>query len=65
VTASMRPTEHSQGLAVKWMVRTGDPDARREAFEMSSVWLFPLTRCPTRAWSPPFGGGSATRGFCA
>ena len=47
LTASMRPTEHRKGVAVKRMVRTGDRDARREAFEVGSVWLVPLTRCPT------------------
>ena len=41
--ASMRPTEHGKGLALKRMVRTGNRDARREAFEVGSVWLFPST----------------------
>jgi hypothetical protein len=48
VTASMRPTEHGKGLAVKRMVWTGDRDARREAFEVGSLWLFPSTRSRTR-----------------
>ena len=45
--ASMRPAEHGQGLALKRVVWTGDRDARREAFEVGSVWLFPSTACGT------------------
>jgi hypothetical protein len=45
---SMRPPEHGEGLALERMVRTRDGDARREAFEVGSVWLFPSTRSRMR-----------------
>ena len=38
------PAEHREGLPVERMVRTGDRDARRETFEVGSVWPFPLNR---------------------
>jgi hypothetical protein len=45
---SVRPTENRQAVALKRVVRAGDRDAWREAFEVSSVWLFPSTRSRTR-----------------
>jgi len=47
---SVRPTEHGKGVALKGMVRTDDRDARREAFEVSSVWLFPSTPSTPGGW---------------
>jgi hypothetical protein len=35
------PAEHREGLTLERMVRTGDRDARRKAFEVGSVWRFP------------------------
>jgi hypothetical protein len=39
------PAEHREGLTLERMVRTRDRDARREAFEVGSVWPFPSTPC--------------------
>ena len=46
--AAVSPAEHREGLTLERMVRTGDRDARREAFEVGSVWRFPSTRFRTR-----------------
>jgi hypothetical protein len=45
------PAEHREGLTLERMVRTRDRDARREAFEVGSVWPFPSTPCGTTCCS--------------
>ena len=42
------PAEHRESLALERMVRTGDRGARRETFEVGSVWPFPSIRSRTR-----------------
>jgi hypothetical protein len=48
LTATMRPAQDSEGPAFEGVVRTGDRDGRREAFEVDSVWPCPSTRSRTR-----------------
>ena len=47
LTTTMRPAQDGEGPAFEGVVWTDDGDAGREALEVGSVWLFPLTRCPT------------------
>jgi hypothetical protein len=61
--ASMGPPEHGKGLALKGVAWSGDGDARRETFEVGTVWLFPSTPSITnsscgRCGSIPTVGGS-------
>jgi hypothetical protein len=44
------PGQHREGLTLERVVWTGDRDARREAFEVGSVWRFPSTPSTTGGW---------------
>lgn len=48
LTATMCPAQDGEGPAFEGVVWTGDRDARREAFEVGSVWPCPSTRSRTR-----------------
>lgn len=50
LTATMCPAQDGEGPAFEGMVWTGDRDARREAFEVGSVWRFPSTPSTKDGW---------------
>ncbi len=47
VITTVRPAEHREGLALERVMRTRDRDARREPFEVGSVWRFPSAASTT------------------
>ena len=50
LATTMRPAQDGECPTFKGMVCTGDRDARREAFEVGSVWPFPSRPSTAGGW---------------